>query len=249
MSNPSAVALDNLGNLLIADTRNSRVRKVLLYAEHPTLVLTNVGASDAGNYTVVISSPYGSVTSTVAPLTVQAPPLITTQPINQSVVIGSSPVFSVAAVGSGPFEYLWYLATTNLVQSGTNKTLTLPGVVANDAGNYTVVITKAWGSVTSTVATLTLLFPPSVTTQPSSQAILIGSNVTFSVAVAGTGPFSYQWQFNGTNLPNNIIRTVAGNGTTNYAGDGGAATIAGLFNPRGATIASGRSTRTGLSPL
>ena len=40
----------------------------------------------------------------------------------------------------------------------------------------------------------------------------VGSNVTFAVSVSGTGPFSYQWQLNGTNLPNGIITTVAGNG-------------------------------------
>jgi hypothetical protein len=52
------------------------------------------------------------------------------------------------------------------------------------------------------------------------------------VAVDGTGPFTYQWQFNGTNLPNNIITTVAGNGTAGYSGDGGAATNASLNYPQ-----------------
>ena len=115
--------------------------------------------------------------------------------------------------GSGPFGYEWYFAGTNLVQSGTNSTLTLSDVSTNNAGNYTVVVTNSYGSVTSQVATLTVVLPPSVTTQPASQTNLAGTNVSFSVAVAGTGPFTYQWQFNGTNLPNNIITTVAGNGS------------------------------------
>jgi hypothetical protein len=74
---------------------------------------------------------------------------------------------------------------------------------------------------------------PSITTQPNNQTVLAGSNVTFSVAVAGSGPFVYQWQFNGTNLPNNIITTVAGNGRQGYAGDGGTATNATMCDPRG----------------
>jgi sugar lactone lactonase YvrE len=233
---PFGVALDALCNLYIGDEGNGRVRKVLLYAGYPAFTLSNVGASYAGNYTVVVTSPYGSVTSAVATLTVQAPPVITVSPASQLAVAGSSPGFSVAVAGSGPFGYLWYLASTNLVQSGTNSTLTLPGVVANQAGNYTVVVTNAWGSVTSRVATLTVGFPPSVTNQQTILTVLAGTNVSLTVTVAGTGPFSYQWQLNGVNFLTNIITTVAGNGIGTYAGDGGAATNASLHNPSGVAV-------------
>ena len=43
---------------------------------------------------------------------------------------------------------------------------------------------------------------PVITNQPTNQIVLNGSNVSFSVTVSGTWPFTYQWQFNGTNLPN-----------------------------------------------
>jgi sugar lactone lactonase YvrE len=72
-----------------------------------------------------------------------------------------------------------------------------------------------------------------VTAQPVSQTNLAGTTVSFNVAVAGVGPFTYQWQFNGTNFPNNIITTVAGDGSATHAGDGGAATNAGLDQPAG----------------
>ena len=55
-----------------------------------------------------------------------------------------------------------------------------------------------------------------------------GCNVTFQVGVSAAGPFTYQWQFNGTYISNNIISTVAGNSTPVQYGDGGAATNAGL---------------------
>jgi len=73
---------------------------------------------------------------------------------------------------------------------------------------------------------------PTIVTQPMSQTNLAGSTASFSVAVDGTGPFIYQWQFKGTNFPN-IITTVAGSGTYGFSGDGGLATNASLAAPQG----------------
>jgi sugar lactone lactonase YvrE len=77
---------------------------------------------------------------------------------------------------------------------------------------------------------------PVITQQPTNQTVLVGSSVVFSVAVSGSGPFTYQWQFNGTNLPAGIITTVAGNGTQGYSGDNGVATNAELYKPDGVAI-------------
>ena len=66
---PRGVAVDASGNLFIADTFNMRIREVVF--EGPTLVLTDVGGANAGAYDVVVSSPYGSVTSSVVTLQVQ----------------------------------------------------------------------------------------------------------------------------------------------------------------------------------
>ena len=231
LSSPFGVAVDAIGNLYIADTSNYRIRKALLYSGYPALTLLNVGVSNAGNYSVVISNAYGCVTSAMATLTVQAPPVITLQPINQTAVAGSSPAFSVAVAGSGPFGYLLYFGGADLLQSGTNSTFTLPAVSGTDAGNYTVVVTNAWGSVTSRVVTLTVGDPPSVAAAPASRTVLAGSNVNWSVTAGGTGPFSYVWQLNGTNFLANIITTVVGCGSNSYSGDGGTATNAGLPSP------------------
>src|SRR5262249_31118013 len=43
--------------------------------------------------------------------------------------------------------------------------------------------------------------PPSITLQPQTQAVFAGTNVTFSVGVTGTAPFSYQWILNGISIP------------------------------------------------
>lgn len=88
---------------------------------------------------------------------------------------------------------------------------------------------------------LTLLYAslyaqPVITNQPVNQTVVWDGNATFSVMATGVGPLTFQWQKNGTNLPNNIITTVAGNGGVGNLGDGGLATIAGLSSPQGVTV-------------
>ena len=230
---PSAVAVGASGNLFIADEFNMRIREVVFGG--PTLVLINVGGANAGSYDVVVSSPYGSVTSSIVTLQVLFPPALVTQPQSQGVALGGNATLSVAATGTAPLDYQWYFDGAPL-QGRTNTTLLLSAAGFSNAGSYNVVVTNLYGSVTSMVAFVSVGIAPSITAQPVSQTNLVQSTASFSVAVSGTGPFGYQWQFNGTNLPNGVITTVAGNGTQGYSGDGGAATSAELNNPWGVAV-------------
>jgi sugar lactone lactonase YvrE len=80
-------------------------------------------------------------------------------------------------------------------------------------------------------ATSSMLAQPVIIQQPVNQNVIWASNATFSVMTTGVWPLTYQWQMNGTNLPNGIITTVAGNGITSSIGDGGSALIASLNAP------------------
>ena len=90
LSYPIGVAVDASGNVYISDEGNNRVREVFLSFSYPALRLNDVDAFNAGNYTVVVTSPYGSVTSAVATLTVETPPVITVAPVSQVVLAGTN---------------------------------------------------------------------------------------------------------------------------------------------------------------
>ena len=131
----------------------------LLNATNTTLSLANVQLAQAGNYAVVITNGAGSVTSSVATLTVVLPPAITSQPTGQTAVCGSNVTLTVGVSGTAPLTEQWYFngAPLNGV-TGTNLTLT--GVVTNNSGNYFVVVANPYGSVTSSVVTLTVTKAP-----------------------------------------------------------------------------------------
>lgn len=167
-------------------------------ASNSSLLLTNVQASQAGNYNVVVSNPAGSVASQVATLTVNVPPTITTQPQSQTLIQGQSLALSVAAGGTTPFTYQWYFNGSRT--GGNSPTLTVSSVYPGNAGNYVVTVANVAGTVTSAVAMVTVIVPPSIQSQPNSQTVNQGQNANFSVTASGSPPLSYQWNFNNSPL-------------------------------------------------
>src|ERR1019366_6451300 len=160
------------------------------------------GPPNAGNYSVAVTNAGGYVTSAVATLTVYVLPGIQTQPQNQTALLGQNASFSVVANGTSPYAYQWYFNSTNTISGATNSTLNLTNVQTTTGGSYLVVVTNIAGSATSTVATLTVYVPPTITTQPQSVGTVGGPGVstTFFVVAGGTAPLSYQWYFNNAKM-------------------------------------------------
>lgn len=158
----------------------------------PSLALPNLAESDAGEYRVLVSNLYGSRTSTPALVSVLQAPVITEPPVNRAVILNQSSTFSVTVSGTDPLHFQW-LKNGQVIPGARAQTLTLPSVQASDAGAYSVLITNAVGAVHSSAASLTVLFPATITTPPADQFVAVGGSGSFSVSATGTN-ITYQWQ-------------------------------------------------------
>ena len=121
------------------------------------------------------------------------PPAITNQPTSVTNNWGSTVIFSAGVYpeGSQVPSYQWYYDTNTLITGATNASLILTNV--SSGGTYDVVITNAYGSVTSSIATLT------VSTAP--QTLSIANNSFENPAVATGGYFVGTlpgWNFSGS---------------------------------------------------
>jgi hypothetical protein len=179
-------------------------------ATNNTFTASNAQPAKAGRYSVLVMNAWGSALGGPALLSVQAPPQIVQQPQDRAAVEGTDTTFTVTASG-GSLAYQWRFYGTNL-PGASAATFTLAGVSPARGGPYSVVVSNALGAVTSVVATLTVVSPPVITTQPQSIAIVVGSSAGFTVAATGTAPLRYQWRLNGTNIAGatNASLTIAG---------------------------------------
>lgn len=127
------------------------------------------GGTSTGAVQVAISAP-------------NLPPAISQPPTNQTVIAGQPAIFNVSATGSAPLMYQWRFAGVNLT-GAVGATLTIPNPQPIDAGDYSVVITNSLGSITSSVASLTVNY--SLTTTAG-----LGGSITPDLNPAGYPPNS-----------------------------------------------------------
>jgi hypothetical protein len=135
------------------------------------------------------------------------PPYIVTQPANVIANAGGAATNTVVPNGSTPFSYQWYKGTPGSgtpVTAGNVSGATTSTIIWNplagsgsDAGSYYVVVTNAYGAVTSAVATLTVNTAPTIVSQPPSFILFPGGTCTFTISASGAVPLFYYWKSNG----------------------------------------------------
>lgn len=158
--------------------------------------LFNVQLADAGNYSIFVNNAIGGITSSNALLQVGIAPAFTSQPASLTVAQGQSATFSVIATGT-PLSYYWKKGGV-FIPGQTNSSLTFASVVPTNAATYTCQVSNFLGNITSTGAVLTVVYPPTISVQPVSRTVGVGSNFTVSVTASGNPAVAYQWRTNGT---------------------------------------------------
>jgi len=226
---PWGIAVDNSDNVYVADLFNSTIRKIT--ASGTNWVTTtigglagNTGSADGTNSDAQFAYPYGVavdragnvyvadtyVNSTIRMGTPKSAPSpsITIQPQSLTVTNGDQAAFSVAASGTAPLFYQWQKDGTNLVNGGsisgaTSNTLSLSTTTTNDSGNYLVIVTNVYGSVTSSVVPLVVVVvPPPVagfSGSPTNGAAPLA--VTFTNTSTGNITNGF-WNFGDSNTTN-----------------------------------------------
>ncbi len=120
--------------------------------DHVEVAWRKPGDAAPANGSSPIGSAYLSYTRLVPYV---EPPAITTQPLSQSVVVGTSTSFSVAATGAAPLHYQWRFGGVN-INGATNATLTLVNIRSVDGGDYTVLVTNPASALISDAARLSV---------------------------------------------------------------------------------------------
>jgi uncharacterized delta-60 repeat protein len=172
-----------------------------------SLTLANPASSHSGNqYRAVIGNGVGSTTSNAAVLTVHTAPVINTQPVDRTVVAGSSAVFAAAATGNPAPAYRWEVSSTSGATWGevsnaanytgaSGATLTVSNVDASLSGKwFRVVASNVVGSSASSAAVLSVQTAPAFMSPPGDQITVAGATATFTVLASGAPAPAYRWQ-------------------------------------------------------
>jgi hypothetical protein len=175
----------------------------------PTLTLTNLKQSDAGDYRVRVTSNGGGdlITSSIARLTIRQLDFnLVQQPVGARKYIGDTYIFFVVITGgSGNFSYNWQKGGTSLGAPSLSQ-LNLGVLDENDAGSYTCVITdlsSPSSPVTTDPAVLQVTEPIAITTQPQGGQAQVGSLLELTVeAEGGYAPLRFQWLWEGVAILN-----------------------------------------------
>jgi hypothetical protein len=201
-------------------------------ATSASLALTNVKLTQSGSYYVIVKSTGGEVRSQTASLAVDlVAPVITADPVSQTVLAGGAATFSVSATGPGPLSYLWTFTATNgiktVLTNATTSSVTISGLTAANSGSFVATVRSPSGaSTTSRAAVLTVT---GTTVVPAPANDNFGSRIPIPRFEVSTAPITVR----STN-----VGATKENGEPAHAGNLGGKSVWWSWSSPGAGIAT-----------
>jgi hypothetical protein len=155
------------------------------------------------------------------------PPIITTQPTSQSVLVGANASMTVVASGIPDPVYQWRKYGTNL-PAQTNATLSFASAQLSDGGAYSVMVSNLVGSIISSNALLTV--NSVVNTTPTNLDMIVsgdslqfgwpedhvGWRLEYQIAPLGTGLSTNWMAVTNSDMTNRITIPVHSSNTSMF---------------------------------
>jgi hypothetical protein len=161
-----------------------------------SLVLSNIQAHDAGNYSVRLDQTDTAMAVFAKSVDLIGPIVLPSNPQLISARPNSNVTLRVTFTAAPPITLQWKHGT-QLIPEATNAMLTLTNVQLADDGEYSVIASNSFGAVESLQAKLVILIKPAITIHPLSQSVVAGGSVTLSVSATGNPlPLSFRWRSN-----------------------------------------------------
>ncbi len=180
------------GNLSLSGTINLSPRAGFSSGSYTLLtcggtIINNspvIGTVPAGKgYALIITDRAVTVRCTTA--------IISTEPRDTAVVLGKSCSFSLAASGTGTLSYQWVKEPATVRAAG--PVFSLAQASPDDSGRYRCIVSDSFGIDTSRWASLSIIVPPNVYSQPTGDTVYPGDTARFRLLASGTAPLSYRW--------------------------------------------------------
>jgi uncharacterized delta-60 repeat protein len=200
-------------------------------ATNYNLGIASMQRTNSGEYFVVVTNNYGSVTSEVATLTVRDPYLYSGSS-SAVLLAGENTAFGVDAGGSPPLSFQWYkngvvVNDGETVLGAQTATLTLTNVTGGDSGQYFCVVSNNYGTVTGPINLLQVR-DPYILAQPRTLTASSGETVKLESEAGGSAPVNFQWfkdglrlddgaNISGARSPMLTLSNVAGADAANYS--------------------------------
>jgi len=128
------------------------------------------------------------------------PITIGTQPQSTNILQGSTLALFTLESGTLPMTFQWRFNGSPIAGVSVDE-MWITNIQPANAGDYVLVASNVVGAVTSAVAVVNVLCPPSIVVPPANQEAPLFANLTFTVTASGTPLLSYQWNLDGLPIP------------------------------------------------